>query len=155
MGFQAGTSAVRESPASIRSHTEVVDDYEEVKAAILRRYDINEETYRQRFRAAKGMEGETYRETVIRLQDLGKKWARNCRSVDELLDIVVTEQLVSTLPREIHVWVGERKPKDSEETAQLADDYLLVRKSVVEQGGKKDWGRSGKRQYHSCGEGGH
>lgn len=37
--------------------TEAVGEYEEVKAAILRCYDTNEETYRQRFRAAKGKEG--------------------------------------------------------------------------------------------------
>ena len=44
-------------------------DYEEVKAAHLRHYNINEETYRQQFRVAKGKEGETYCEMANRLQD--------------------------------------------------------------------------------------
>ena len=39
-------------------------DYEKVKAAILRRYDITEESYRQRFRSAKPKQGETNRELV-------------------------------------------------------------------------------------------
>ena len=45
-------------------------DYEALKAAILRRYNICEETYRQRFWSTKKKEGEAYRELAIRLQDL-------------------------------------------------------------------------------------
>jgi len=37
-------------------------DYEQLKKSILRRYDISEETYRQRFRAAKKSEGGCYSE---------------------------------------------------------------------------------------------
>ena len=50
--------------------SEISGDYDEVKSAILRRYDITEETYRQRFRAASKKEGETYRELSMRLLDL-------------------------------------------------------------------------------------
>ena len=45
-------------------------DYDEVKAAILRQYSINEETYRQRFRSQKFKDGETPRELVTRVSDL-------------------------------------------------------------------------------------
>ena len=34
------------------------EDYERVKSAILRRYNINEETYHQRFRCSKPKDGE-------------------------------------------------------------------------------------------------
>ena len=43
-------------------------NYEEMKAAILRRYDINEETYRQRFRSGTKKAGESYRELATRLR---------------------------------------------------------------------------------------
>ena len=39
---------------------EEAGDYEALKIAILRRYDICEETYRQRFRGAERKEDETY-----------------------------------------------------------------------------------------------
>ena len=45
-------------------------DYEKVKEAILLRYDIDQESYRQRFRTAKKKEGETNRELATRLLDL-------------------------------------------------------------------------------------
>ena len=49
-------------------------DYEALKAAILRRYDINQEAYRQRFRTATKKEEETVAELATRLRDLLGKW---------------------------------------------------------------------------------
>ena len=58
------------------------DDSDQYDKAILRRYNINEETYR---RSAKMKKGETPRELVTRLIDLARKWScqlasRGCRS---------------------------------------------------------------------------
>ena len=47
--------------------TEMAGNYKEVKKAILRRYDIGEETYRQRFRSVRKKESEAYVELVTRL----------------------------------------------------------------------------------------
>ena len=44
-----------------------------VKTAILRRYNINEETHRQRFRGLKPKEDESPRELITRLQDLASR----------------------------------------------------------------------------------
>ena len=45
-------------------------EFKEVKQAILKRYNINEETYRQRFRNTKKKIDESYVETEVRLKDL-------------------------------------------------------------------------------------
>ena len=50
---------------------EVASDYKELKKAILRRYDICEEIYRQRFRAAR-QESEAYIKLATRLQVLAR-----------------------------------------------------------------------------------
>ena len=50
-------------------------DYDAVKA---RCYNINDETYRQRFRSLKQTEGETLKELVTWLADMANKWTRNC-----------------------------------------------------------------------------
>ena len=50
-----------------------------------------------------------------RLLDLTKKWTRRCSSVDEMYEMVATEQLLNTLPREIEIWICERKPTTSSE----------------------------------------
>ena len=78
-----------------------VKDYAILKKAILLRYDIIEESYRQRFRAASRKEGETNRELSARLQDVADKWTQGCNTKEELKDLIVLEQLVSTLPESV------------------------------------------------------
>ena len=53
---------------------------------------------------------------------------QGCKSVADVTDLVVLEQLVSTLPVDVRVFVKERKPKTSLEAAEIADDYLRARK---------------------------
>ena len=109
-------------------------DYSTVKAAILRRYNINEETYRQRFRTLKPKEGETPRELTTRLNDLFARWTRECTSKDELQDLMVKEQLLNMLPEDVRVWVQERKPKTSAEAGELAEDYMQARENSTKPG---------------------
>lgn len=49
-------------------------DYKKVKAAILQKYDINAETYRQRFRSLDVETGESPKELYVRLKELYGKW---------------------------------------------------------------------------------
>ena len=78
-----------------------VGKYDDVKAAILRRYDINSETYRQRFRSIHLNEGESHRDMATRLSDLIDKWMKECKSMKEVCELVVIEQLLETLPSEV------------------------------------------------------
>ena len=50
--------------------------YESMKIAILKRYNINEETYRQIFRAARKELQESYVELEVRLRDAFDKWTK-------------------------------------------------------------------------------
>lgn len=40
---------------------------------------------------------------------------------------IPVKQLLNTMPSDLKVWVGERKPKTGEEAGRLADDYLQAR----------------------------
>ena len=112
--------------------------YRLLKEAILRRYDISEETYRQRFRDAERKDSESVSELVVRIADLFQKWTKSCKSIDEIRDLMVMEQLLQTLLSEIKVWVTERKPKTSTEAAELmADNYLCARKRRSSAAGEK------------------
>ena len=124
-------------------------DYEQLKKLILRRYDISEETYRQRFQAAKKSEGESYRELVVRLSDLEQKWTRECSSMQEIRDLIMREQLLNSLPSDLRVWVTERKPKTAMEAGELADDYLQARKTAPKEG--KEQTRGGDRRFSYAG----
>ena len=52
-------------------------DYEKVKAAILQRYEVNEETHQRKFRQDKKRSDESYQEFVNVLQDRLQKWAKS------------------------------------------------------------------------------
>ena len=111
--------------------------YDTVKEAILRRYDINEETYRQRFRKLRPKEGEYPQELITRLRDLATRWARESKTRDELLDLVVREQFLAILPEDIRVAVIERQPKDSDEAGKIAGNYIQARSMTIGQREKK------------------
>ena len=59
-------------------------NYNALKAAILIRYDINEEAYRCRFRSATRGRGETNCELAVRIMDLQAKWLQGCKTVEEM-----------------------------------------------------------------------
>ena len=67
----------------------------------------------QRFRTARKGSQESYRELTIRMNDLLKKWLKKCTTVDGVLEALLIEQLVSTMPTELKVWIKERQPKTS------------------------------------------
>jgi hypothetical protein len=131
-----------------------------VKAAILHRYNINEDTYRKWFRGLTMNSGEMPRELVIHLTDLANKWIKDCSSINEVRDAIVKEQLLATLPDDVRVWVSERKLKTSAEAGQLAEDYLQARgsteapKQVVSEGESKKEQRP-PGNCPRCGEAGH
>ena len=104
-------------------------DYESAKTAILRRYDVNAETYRQRFRNSKRRGDESFRELADRSLDLYKKWKESSEmNVDEM---VLLEQFLQSVPEDLRVWLKERKPTSLDKAAELADDYVLARKAEM------------------------
>ena len=126
--------------------------YKAVKEAILRRYDITEESYRQRFRLQKRNSGESYRDLVAKLDDLACKWLQPRETLEEIRDKVVLEQLVNSLQEEVRVFVKERKPKSVEEAGILADDFTQARKMELggERRGERIVGKTGERNSRNC-----
>ena len=136
--------------------------YAEVKKAILQRYDINEETYRQRFRAARRKEGEPYIELATRMTNLFRKWTADCSTTEAMAEKLLIKQLLDTMPVELRIWLSEKKPTTGREAGKLADDYLLARRrSRRESGGRiHESHHQGStpnqpRKCYSCGQQGH
>ena len=112
-----------------------------MKKAILRRYDISPETYRQKFRATKKKDHEAYTELAARLQDLAKKWLTGCDTASAVLVKVVLEQFLDTVSVELRVWLCERKPTTVAEASSMADDYRAAHRRKRFEGGKIDSNR--------------
>uniref|UniRef100_A0A1X7U6M9 SCAN box domain-containing protein n=1 Tax=Amphimedon queenslandica TaxID=400682 RepID=A0A1X7U6M9_AMPQE len=91
---------------------EAAKDYGYVKKAILRRFDINKETYQQRFRTMKKAEIQSYIELGVQLKDLLRKWTAVAKdNPEELAEITVMEQLQNNMPRDLQVWIYERNQR--------------------------------------------
>ena len=113
-------------------------DYDNVKEAILAKYEMNEEMYRQRFREPDVRPGETPRELCNRLKDLYKKWVKPAeKTVEEIGEMLILEQYLCTLTPEVKVWVKEQNwwrpsslldggPRSSDMTRATASPPLRV-----------------------------
>ena len=64
-----------------------ISNYDAIKTAILARYDINEESYRNRFRTAKRKDGETSREFGVRLMDTLAKWLKEYKTAEQIREV--------------------------------------------------------------------
>ena len=113
------TGKVQQAYAAMSA--EGATDYQQVKIAILRWYNISKETHHRRFRMARKKDGETLCEMVIRLYDLVRKWMAECETAEAVLETIVTEQLINTMPAEMRIWVSGRKPKMGGEAGGFAE----------------------------------
>ena len=105
--------------------TEKSTKYDEVKHAILQRYNVNSETYRLRFRNDSYKPGESRHEYFNRLEEHYQRWTKSQGM--ELRDLIILEQFLHGVSIDLSVWLKERKPKSAKEAAQVADDYVLFR----------------------------
>ncbi|XP_057693505.1 uncharacterized protein LOC130916648 [Corythoichthys intestinalis] len=92
--------------AFVHMDVDVSMNYDQVKSAILQKYEINSETYRQRFRSLQVDPEETPKELYIRLKELYGKWVQ---------------------PRELQVWIKEHDPESADEAATLANVFVAAR----------------------------
>ena len=77
--------------------------YREVKAAILRRYHVTEETCRREFHQSNRRDCEPFQEVITRLAHLLQLWTGDCSTADEVREVFVIEQFLSILPMEMRL----------------------------------------------------
>ncbi|XP_051271638.1 uncharacterized protein LOC127372197 isoform X2 [Dicentrarchus labrax] len=112
-------------------HMDIDDslDYEQVKSAILAKYDINPETYRQRFRSLEVDPDESPKELYARLKESYGKWIQpKGKTIQEIGEVIILEQYLRMLSPELQVWVREHGPDSAMEAARLADVFVAARK---------------------------
>ncbi|XP_063074189.1 uncharacterized protein LOC134464773 [Engraulis encrasicolus] len=102
-------------------------DYDRLKEAVLKKYEINAETYRHQFRALETSTSETPQELYVRLKDLFCKWTDYEKSSKEnLMETLVLEQYLRVLYPDVRTWVRERNPKTAAEAATLVESYVAA-----------------------------
>lgn len=107
-------------------------DYEKVKD-ILKKYEVNAETYRLRFRTLNTPADKSPMELCVCLKDLFSKWVKfNESTKRDLMETMVLEQYLRVLYPEVRTWVKERDPVTAEEAAKLVEAYVAAHKGFSE-----------------------
>jgi hypothetical protein len=113
----------RARDAYSRMAVEKIGDNSKVRKAILERYELNGEHYRERFRNSYKKLDETYREWYVRLDSYLMHWLDYYKVDDfkKLIDQLLVEQLLNNMPLELSIWLREREPETCEQMTRLAD----------------------------------
>ena len=105
------------------------EKFENVKEAILNAYEKVPEAYRQKFRSQRKTFSQTYVEFAHVKQRSFDQWchAMNVqKDYENLRQIVLIEEFKNNLNVNLRMYIDERRPKDINEAAWLADEYTLI-----------------------------
>lgn len=84
-----------------------------------------EEARPQSFHAGSIPLAETPQETLSRLSKAAQQWLRpQEHSKEQIVDLVILEQFLFSLPMDMQAWVRAKELGSSKEAAQLAEAYL-------------------------------
>ena len=110
-----------------RLSEEAAQDYDRVKLALMKRYDLTEDGYRRKFRASKLEVDESPEQFIVRLDRYLLRWlelSNTDRSFEGLKDLIVKEQFIDSCPKELAIHLRERAPETLVQIAKIADQYL-------------------------------
>ncbi|XP_078687005.1 SCAN domain-containing protein 3-like [Branchiostoma floridae x Branchiostoma belcheri] len=98
-------------------------DYDKVKEAILRRYELTEDGFRKTFRSEIPQEGEGPGQYIVRLTSYLKRWIElsgTAKTFEGVCDLIIQEQFLDLCPMDMAIHLRERKPKSLEEVGILS-----------------------------------
>ncbi|KAG8505920.1 Zinc finger and SCAN domain-containing protein 16, partial [Galemys pyrenaicus] len=81
------------------------------------------ELFRQHFRKLCYHDAPGPREALTQLWELCRQWLRpECHTKEQILDLLVLEQFLSILPRDLQAWVQAHHPETGEEAVSVLED---------------------------------
>ena len=107
------------------SSTEATD-YDKLSDALLKRYQLTQEGFRQKFRSSKQETGEAADQFVVRLSKYLSSWmelGRVPENYEGLRDLILREQFLSVSKMNLVLFLKERKIKSVNELVELAEQY--------------------------------
>ena len=110
-----------------RLSEEAAQDYDRVKLALMKRYDLTEDGYHRKFRASKPEVDESPEQFIVRLDRYLLRWlelSNTERSFEGLKDLIVKEQFIDSCPKELAIHLRERAPETLVQIAKIDNQYL-------------------------------
>ncbi len=107
-------------------------DYEKVKSAVLRAYELVPEAYRQKFRSHAKTANQTFVEYAREKGVLFDKWCQSSKIInfEQLCELVLIEDFKNSLSDKIVVFLNEKKVYTLAEAAVSSDEFVLTHKNV-------------------------
>uniref|UniRef100_UPI00358E6DB6 uncharacterized protein n=2 Tax=Myxine glutinosa TaxID=7769 RepID=UPI00358E6DB6 len=105
------------------------DNYEIVKRAILKAYELVPEAYRQKFRNARKRESETHVEFARMKETMFDRWCDSKeigKDFNLLRQLILVEEFKQCVHVDIKVHLHKKKVAELYEAATVADDYALT-----------------------------
>ena len=103
------------------------NDFKGLKTALLKRYQLTEDGFRNKFRTSKPESGETVFQFVARLSRYFKRWV-DLTEVEQnniaLSDLLIHEQFIGTCSESMRLFLRERVPQSVEEMTKLAEQFM-------------------------------
>jgi hypothetical protein len=112
-------------------------NYDDLKDALLRRYNKTEEGYRDKFYSSKADVNESPQQFLVRLSSYLFRWIDLSGvepSYPGLCDLIIREQYLKTCSRELELFLRERAITNLEELAKLAQQFMDAHRS-----GREKW----------------
>lgn len=113
---------------------EDAQNYEILKASLLKKFHLNAEQYRQRFREAKRQQGETTREFANKLGVYIDHWiemAAKEGGCTDLKQLFLLEKLYSGIPFDEARFIRERTPQSIEEAVGYSEVFISAKEATV------------------------
>jgi transposase InsO family protein len=111
---------------------EETSNYDALKTALLFLFQSTPDTYRSKFRSVRKAGNETFPQFVHRLTELLKRWvclAGKKEEFKDLCDLIVQEQLLSSVTDDLALFIRERSPKTATEAAECAQRFVEARRA--------------------------
>lgn len=122
-------------------------DYDVLKKALLKRYELTEEGFRRKFKNSYPDKGESFGQFATRLQDYLKRWIEFSDiedTVEGLTDLLVRDQLLQVCNRDMSLFLRERVPNRLPVMVKLAEQYIDAH------GGSKHWHHGSSYVQTTC-----
>lgn len=100
-------------------------DYDVVKEALLRRYNLTDEGYRKKFRESQPEDGETPQQFIVRLKNYLEKWIELSKGKNPM-DLFLIEQFISACPPDVAAYLKQSRIESPDALAEDADRYLAA-----------------------------
>ena len=123
-------------------------NYEHVKEAILKAYELVPEAYRQKFRNYLKYDSKTHVEFAREKENLFNRWCHSKeigQDFKKLKQMVLLEEFKDKVRSDIRSHLDEQKVEELEKAAIMADDYALTHKMSSKSGNPQ------QKRYHGSG----